>query len=73
MRDRLERAFARAVAGGDDHLGVGLQLQDLLERGEAFVGAVGIGRQAEVERDHRRLVRAQRLDRLRRDRPAQTT
>ena len=28
-RDRLQRAFARAVAAGDDHLGVGLEPQDL--------------------------------------------
>ena len=62
-RDRLKRALARAVAGGDDDLGVGLQPPDFGQRGEALVGAVGVGRQAEVERDHRRLVRAQRLDR----------
>ena len=43
----------------------GFSAQDLVERREALVGAVGIGRQAEVERDHRRLVRAQRLDRAR--------
>ena len=62
-RDRPERAFAGAVARGDDHLGLGLQRQDRLERGEAFGDAVGIGRQAEVERDHRRLGRAQQIDR----------
>ena len=62
-RDRPQRAFARAVARGDDHLGVGLQRQDRLERGEALADAVGIGRQAEIERDHRRLGRAQQIDR----------
>ena len=55
-RDRLERAFAGAMAGGDDDLGVGLEREDFGQRREALVGAVGIGRQAEVERDHRRLV-----------------
>ena len=67
-RDRLERAFARAVARGDDDLGVGLEREDLGQRGEALGGAVGIGRQAEVERDHRGLVQAQQVDRLRRGR-----
>ena len=62
-RDRPERAFARAVAGGDDHLGLGLQRQDRLQRGEAFGDAVGIGRQAEVERHHRRLGGADEIDR----------
>ena len=62
-RDRPERAFAGAVAGGDDHLGLGLQRQDRLERGEALGDAVGIGRQAEVERHHRRLGRADEVER----------
>ena len=35
-RDRLERAFAGAVAGGDDDLGVGLEAEDFGQRGEAF-------------------------------------
>jgi hypothetical protein len=56
-RDRLKRALARAVAGGDNDFGVGLEPQDLGQRRETFLGAVGIGRQAEVERYHRRLVR----------------
>ena len=62
-RDRPERAFARAVAGGDDHLGLGLERQDRLQRGEAFGDAVRIGRQAEIERHHRRLRRADEIDR----------
>ena len=62
-RDRPERAFAGAVARGDDHLGLGLQRQDRLERGEAFGDAVRIGRQAEIERHHRRLGRADEIDR----------
>ena len=33
------------------------------QRREAFGGAVGVGRKAEVERDHRRLVQPHRLDR----------
>ena len=37
------------------------------------LGAVGIGRKAEVERDHRRLVQPQRLDRLTRGRRRTTT
>ena len=61
--DCLQRAFARAVARGDDDLGVGLEAQHFGQRGEAFLGAVGVGRQAEVERDHRRLILAQCLDR----------
>ena len=35
-RDRLQRAFARAVARGDDDLGVGLEREDLGQRGEAL-------------------------------------
>ena len=31
-RDRAQRAFARAMARGDDDLGVGLQREDRLER-----------------------------------------
>ena len=57
--DRLQRALACAVAAGDDHLGVGLQFHDRVEDGEAFGGAVGVGRQAEIERDHRRRLGAQ--------------
>ena len=59
--DRLERAFARAVAGGDDDLGLGLEREDLFQSGETFGDAVGIGRQAEVERHHRRFGRADHI------------
>src|SRR6185369_4972394 len=38
--------------------------EDLREGSESFLGAVGIRRKPEVERDDRRLVRAQRIDRL---------
>ena len=62
--DRLEGAFACAVAAGDDHLGVGLEAQDLRQHGETLVGAVGVGRKAEIESHHGRLVCAKRLDRL---------
>src|SRR5205823_7752948 len=46
------------------HLGVGLQPQDFLECGEAFVGAVGVRRKPEIEGHYRGLVRTKRLDRL---------
>ena len=62
--DRAGRAFARAVAGRDDDLGVGLQPEDFGEGREAFVGPVRIRRKAEVERDHRGLARPKRIDRL---------
>ena len=62
-RDRPERAFARAMARGDDHLGLGLERQDRLERREALGDAVGIGRQAEIERDHGGLGRAHQIER----------
>ena len=41
----------------------GFSAMIVVEHREAFAGAVGIGRQAEVERDHRRLLGAQRGDR----------
>src|SRR3569623_3231847 len=63
--DGAQRAFAGAVPRGDDHLGVGLERENLGQSGKAFADAVGIGRQAEVERDHCRLVGAQRVDRAR--------
>jgi hypothetical protein len=44
------------MAGGDDDLGVGLQRRISVSVAKPSVGAVGIGRQAEVERDHRGLV-----------------
>ena len=50
--DRPQGAFARAMSGGDDHLCLGLQRQDVLERGKAFAHAVRVGGKAEVERDH---------------------
>ncbi len=62
-RDRPKRALAGAVARGDDDLGLGLQRQDRLQRGEALGDSVGVGRQAEVERDDRRLLRAKQVDR----------
>src|SRR5207342_1744943 len=41
-RDGFGRALSRAVAGGDDHLGVGLQPQDFGQRRKALFGAVRI-------------------------------
>ena len=61
--DRPERAFPRAMAGGDDHLGLGLERQDRLQRGEALGDAIGVRRQAEIERHHRRFRRADKVDR----------
>src|SRR5512146_3497733 len=57
--DGLERTLPRTMAAGDDDLGIGLQTQDLLQDREAFVGAVGIRGEPEVERHDRRLMRAQ--------------
>src|SRR5690349_995974 len=53
------------MAAGDNDLGVRLQPQNFLQSREAFLDAVRIGREAEVERDHRRFVQAQRYDRFR--------
>jgi hypothetical protein len=61
-RDRPQRAFARAVAGRDDDLRVRLERQDRLQRREALAHPVRIGRQAEVERHHRRLLGAQDVE-----------
>ncbi len=61
--DRLQRALASTVARGDDHLGVGLEAQDRRERRKALGRSVGIGRQAKIERDDRRLFCAQRVER----------
>ena len=63
-RNRLERAFAGAMARGDDDLGVGLQAEDFRKGRETFRGAVGIGRKAKVERHDRGLVQAHHFDRL---------
>jgi hypothetical protein len=62
--DRLDRVAAVEVAGDDDDLGQRRQREDLLQRGEALGGAVGVGRQAEVEQHHRRFVAAQLGDRV---------
>ena len=64
QRDGVQRARARAMAGGDDDLGIGLERQHLRQRRKAFAGAVRVGRQAEVERDDGGFVQAQRIDRL---------
>jgi hypothetical protein len=63
LGDRLERAFARAVARGNDHLGVGLELHDRVEHGKAFAGSVRIGRKTKIERHDRRFLRTQRGNR----------
>src|SRR3546814_10316812 len=51
-RDGPERALAGAVTRGDDNLGIGLQRENGLERRETLAHAVGIGREAEIGRDH---------------------
>ncbi len=61
--DRAQPAVARAVARGDDDLGPRLGGEDRLERREPLARPVGIGRQAEVERHHRRRVRLDRVER----------
>ncbi len=51
--------LARTVARGDDHLGIGPERQDRLPAWRSLRSrAVGIGRQAEVERHDRRLLGA---------------
>src|SRR5690242_5770391 len=50
------------MPGRDNHLCVGFEAQDLGQRGKTFVGAVRVGRKAEVERHDGGLVRTQRLD-----------
>ena len=49
--DRAERVVAVAVAGEDDHLGVGRQLHDLVQRVEPLLGALGSRRQPEIQAD----------------------
>ena len=48
-RDRTARIGAVVLAGHDDDLGVGRELQDLLQRPESFADAAGLRRQPEVE------------------------
>ena len=57
--DRFYRIAAIEVAGDDDDLGGRRERQDLLQRRQAFGGAVDVGRQAEVEQHHRGFVAAQ--------------
>src|SRR6478735_1531559 len=61
--DRLQRAVARPVPGRDDNLRVGLQPEDFLERCEALLRSVRIGRQAQIQRHHGRFMHAQGFDR----------
>ncbi len=65
LRDRIARALPLAMARGDDDLGIGLQPQDFRQRREAFAHPVGIGRQAQIERDDIGLFIAQQVDRAR--------
>ena len=61
--DCPERAFPGAMARGDDHLGLRLQREDRLQRRKALGDAIRIGRQAKIQRDDRRLGRAEQVDR----------
>ena len=63
-RDRAQRVLAGLVAGRDDDLGRRRQLADFGQRGKPFGGAVGIGRQPEIEDRHRRMVTAHQRHRL---------
>ena len=44
------------LAGQDNDLGVGIEIQQLLEQPEALRHRIGVGRQAQVHRHHRRRV-----------------
>jgi hypothetical protein len=61
-RDCAGGAFARAVAGRHDDFRVGLEPQDFRERREAFLRPVRVRRQAQVQSDDCRFMRAQRVD-----------
>jgi|GEM_PF-3713803 len=60
----IERAFPRAMTRCHDHLGIGLDAQYLLQRGEALAGAVRVRRQTQVERHHIGRLHPQHLDRF---------
>ncbi len=47
--DALQRMFAAFIAGDDDDFGCGRYRQHAGDRRQAFAGAVGIGRQAEID------------------------
>src|SRR5690606_24968186 len=63
--DRGQRALASPVARGDDDLRGGLERNDLVEHCKALARAVRVRRQAEIERDDRRLLGAKGRDRAR--------
>ena len=63
LRDRVQRAGAFAMPRHDDDLGIGLDLQDRLQSPESLARPVGIGRQAQVERDHIGFFGTQQVDR----------
>ena len=62
--DGADRVVAVAVAGEDDHLRVGRQLHDLVQRLQPLLGAVGSRRQPEVQADDRRALDLERRHRL---------
>ena len=57
--DRAQRIAAVVLTGQCDHLGGRREREDLLEGLESFIGGVRVGRQAQIERGHQRLVPAQ--------------
>jgi len=57
--DRAQRVALVVLAGEHDDLGAGLQLDQFLEQLEALGDRVLVRRQAQVHRDHRRLVAAE--------------
>jgi len=54
-----QRVGLVVLAGQHDDLDVGVGVQQLLQQLETFAGGVGVGRQAQVHRHHRRLVAAE--------------
>src|SRR5262249_24401457 len=58
--DRTDRAVTAAVLAEDHHLGRRRRLHDLLERLQPVLRALGMGWQAEIEADHRRLLAGER-------------
>jgi hypothetical protein len=60
--DRPQGALACSVTGGDDHLGFGLERQDMFKRGKALAHAIRIRGETKIERDHGGLGRANQVE-----------
>ena len=61
--NRLKRILLIAVAGYYNDFGMWGKLQDFPQRGEAFIDALWVWRQAQVLKNHQRLMPAQLVDR----------